>query len=474
MAIREGITFDDVLLTPRKSRVFSRKDIDTKARLSKNITLNIPLVSSNMDTVTEAKMAQAMAEAGGIGIIHRFLSTQRQVEEVKKVKRAENVIISDPITVSPNTTIGEVKEIVKKVGVSGVLVTKDTNGKKNLVGILTARDLLFETDNNKKVSSVMTKDVVAAGPSVTLQKAEKLLHKHRIEKLPLVNKDGSLFGLITLSDIVKRVNNPNASKDDSGHLLVGAAVGVKDDTIERTRELLSAGADVVVVDIAHGHNVRAVETVKELRDTFGKDIEIIAGNIATPEAARDLIKAGADGLKVGIGPGAACTTRIVTGVGVPQLTAIMDTVKVAHKHGIPIIADGGIKRSGHFAKALAAGAGTAMIGNLLAGCKESPGEYIIDRGSVYKYYRGMASHEASSEKTRIDGGSDGFFRSPEGAAGRAPYRGEAQMIITDLLAGLRSSMSYLGAHNLDTFTKNAEFIRVTSAGVTESGPHGVE
>lgn len=474
MAIREGITFDDVLLVPKKSRVFSRKDIDTRAKLSKNITLNIPLVSANMDTVTEATMAQAMAEAGGIGIIHRFLSIERQVEEVQKVKRAENVVIDDPITIAADATIGDARALVKKAGVSGVLVVDERSGKKTLVGILTARDLLFEMRDDKKVSGVMTKKVITAPRSVTLEKAQSILHKHRIEKLPLIARDGTLAGLITLSDIVKRVKNPMAAKDARGRLLVGAAVGVKDDCLERAGALLAAGTDVIVVDVAHGHNVRAIDTVKKLRKTFGKNIEIIAGNIATAEAAFDLIKAGADGLKVGIGPGAACTTRVVTGVGVPQLTAIMDVEKVARKYGIPIIADGGIKRSGHFAKALAAGAETAMIGNLLAGCKESPGEYITDRGVAYKYYRGMASYEASSEKTRLDGGSDGFFRSPEGASGKVPYRGEAYMVLTDLMAGLRSSMSYLGAHDLVTFAKNAEFIRVTPAGVIESGPHGVE
>ena len=477
MNIREGLTFDDVLLLPRRSAVFSRKDVSTKTHLSKHIALNVPLISANMDTVTESGMARAMARMGGIGIIHRFLSIERQVEEVRKVKRAENVIIEDPFTVHPDITLGEAKSFMRREGISGVLVVKEKAGKKLLTGILTRRDLLFETDDRKKVSSLMSTSVVTARPDVTLEKAKDILHDYRIEKLPLTTKDGYLVGLITLRDIIERMENPNSSKDKKGRLLVGAAVGVKEDTIMRTDELLKAGADVIVIDVAHGHNTRAIETTKELRKTFRNKIEIIAGNIATPEAARDLAKAGADALKVGIGPGAACTTRIVTGVGVPQLTAIMDVGKEAKKLGIPFVADGGIKNSGDLSKALAAGADTAMIGNLLAGTKESPGEYILDRGVAYKYYRGMASYDATSEKVRIDresgARSDEFFRSPEGASGRVSYRGEASMVIADLIGGLRSSMSYLGAKDLKEFQKNAEFMRMTQSGMSESGPHGV-
>ncbi len=478
MNIRLGLTFDDVLLLPRKSAVFSRKDVTTKARLTKNITLDIPLISANMDTVTESGMARAMARMGGIGIIHRFLSLERQIEEVRKVKRAENVIIEDPFTVAPDITLGEAKMYMKREGISGVLVVKEIKAKKQLVGILTRRDLLFETDDRKKVSSLMSTTIVTARPDVDLEKAKDLLHANRIEKLPLTNKDGTLVGLITLRDIIERMENPTSSKDKKGRLLVGAAVGVKDDTIARTDELLKAGADVIVIDVAHGHNTRTIEMTKRLRKTFGSKLELIAGNIATGEAARDLVKAGADALKVGIGPGAACTTRIVTGVGVPQLTAIMDVAREAKKLNIPFIADGGIKNSGDLSKALAAGADVAMIGNLLAGTKESPGDYVLDRGVAYKFYRGMASYDASSEKTRLDKkageATDGFFRSPEGASGRVPYRGEASMVITDLLGGLRSSMSYLGATNFKEFQKNAEFIQMTDSGRTESGPHGVK
>ena len=469
--LREGITFDDVLLVPRRSRVFSRKDVDTRSLLSKNILLNIPLISANMDTVTEARMARAMAESGGIGIVHRFLSIEKQVAEVRAVKRAENVIIEDPITAHPDVTIGEVRLLMKQESISSVLVV---DGKQKLVGILTSRDLLFEGNNSLKIGAVMTKNVITARPDVSWEKASALLHKHRIEKLPLTTKSGAVAGLITLKDIVKKLNNPLAAKDKKGRLLVGAAVGVKEDTLERAGKLLAAGADVIVIDIAHGHNERVLETTRLLRKKFGEKIEIIGGNIATPEAAKDLIRAGVDGLKVGIGPGAACTTRGVTGVGVPQLTAVADVVRVAKKHAIPVIADGGVKNSGSFSKALAAGASSVMIGSLLAGCKESPGAYIMDRGVAYKIYRGMASYEAGSEKAQIDGGGDGFARSPEGASGRVAYKGDAAMVLADLVGGLRSSMSYLGARTLKEFHKNAEFIRVTNAGVEESRPHGVE
>lgn len=473
MDIREGLTFDDVLLIPRKSAVYSRKDVDTTARLTPRISLHIPLVAANMDTVTEGKMARALAQMGGIGIIHRFLSIERQAEEVRRVKRAENVVIDDPVTITPDETLGKVRRIIHQEEISGIPVVRERRGKKRLVGIITARDLLFETDDRKKVSEVMTKDVVTASSDVSLETARELLHLHRIEKLPLVDKDGMLMGLITLGDILKRITNPYAAKDKKGRLLVGAAIGIKEDVLPRTEALLAEGADVIVVDVAHGHNERAIATVRLLKKTFGPLIEVIAGNIATAQAAEDLIKAGADGLKVGIGPGAACTTRIVTGVGVPQLTAIMDVAKVTRRRDVPMIADGGVRNSGSFSKALAAGAHTVMIGNLLAGCDESPGEYITDRGVAYKYYRGMASHEATAEKRRLDG-TEASAPTPEGASGRVAYRGEARMVVDDLVGGLRSSMSYLGARDLDQFAKNAQFIRMSRAGFEESGPHGVK
>ena len=461
--MKEGLTFDDVLLAPKKSRVFSRKDVSLKARFSKNIELAVPLVSANMDTVTEARMARFMAESGGIGIIHRFLSIEQEAEEVKKVKRAENIIIDDPYTIGPDQSISEARRIMASDGVSGLLVVDD---KKRLLGILTARDLIFEPENGKKVSEVMTKKVIAAPAKVSFAKAKELMHKYRIEKLPLVSKSGAVKGLITSKDILKKSLNPYASKDKKGRLLVGAAIGVKDDALARTKALLDAGADAIIIDIAHGHNIRAVEMVKTLKKKF-RGIEIVAGNVATAEGVMDLIRAGADAVKVGIGPGAACTTRVVTGVGVPQLTAIMDSAKAASKHNVPIIADGGIKNSGDFSKAMAAGADTAMIGSLFAGADESPGEYIMEEGVAYKLYRGMASRDAAQDKVKLDGGSDGFSRSPEGKAGRVTYRGSAKNVVSDLIGGLRSSMSYLGAKNLKEFSKNAEFIKITPASFKE-------
>ncbi|MDA1334576.1 MAG: IMP dehydrogenase [bacterium] len=464
--IRDGLTFNDVLLVPKKSEVFSRKDIDTKAYLTRLVSIHVPIVSANMDSVTEFQMARAMAENGGIGIIHRFLSIEDQVEEVAKVKRAENTVIEDPYTVHPDYTLFDARRFMESKSISGAIVVDD---KKKLVGIITSRDLLFEQDDRKLVKNVMTQKVITGEPRISLDKAIDLLHTHRIEKLPLVTKAGTLRGLITLKDVLKRIKYPHSSKDKKGRLMVGAAVGVKDDTLKRTDALLRAGVDIIVVDIAHGHNTRAITTTKQIKRKFGKKCQLIAGNVATPRAAEDLIKAGADGIKVGIGPGAACTTRIVTGVGVPQLTAIQDVISVTKKLKIPIIADGGIGNSGDFAKAIAAGAQTAMIGSLLAGCEESPGEYVMENGSAYKHYRGMASYEASSEKVRIDGGGkDGFWRAPEGRSGKVPYRGKTSGVLNDLMAGLRSSMSYLGAHNLSEFSKNAEFIKMSPSGMKES------
>ncbi len=472
--MKKGVTFNDVLLIPKKSRVFSRKDINTETKLSRNIKLNIPLISANMDTVTESEMAREMAKLGGIGIIHRFLSIEKQVIEIKKVKRSENIIIEEPLTTEANKKVIDLITELKQENISSALVTKLKNDKKYLTGIITKRDLLFETDPEKKVSALMTKNVITASPKTTLKKAKEILHKNKIEKLPITKKDGELLGLITLSDIIKKINNPNAAKDKKGRLLVGAAIGVKEDFLERAKALKNAGVDVLVIDIAHGHNKREINVLKKLKKLFKNEIDIIAGNIATKEAALDLIRAGADGLKVGIGPGAACTTRIVTGVGVPQITAITDVVKIAKKYNIPVIADGGIKNSGDFSKALATGASCVMIGSLLAGCKESPGEYIIDRGMIYKYYRGMASFEAASDKKQLDKTRpDGLLRVPEGASGKVYYKGDSFMVINELVSGLRSSMSYLGAKNLKEFSKNAEFIKITNASMIESGPHGV-
>ncbi|OGF62519.1 IMP dehydrogenase [Candidatus Giovannonibacteria bacterium RIFCSPLOWO2_01_FULL_44_40] len=461
--MREGYTFDDVLLEPQRSGVFSRKDVSTEAQFSRNIRLNLPVVSANMDTVTEAKMARFMAESGGIGIIHRFLNIERQADEVRRVKRAESAVIEDPYTIFVDTEFGEAKKLMEEKSVSGLPVL-DRAGK--LVGIITRRDILF-SENGGKVRDIMTKKVISAHPKIKLADAKKIMFQHRVEKLPLVDRTERLKGLITLKDILKQANGKLASKDKKGRLLVGAALGVKGDTFERAKALLNAGADVLVVDIAHGHNERALDTIKFLKKKFS-GVEIVGGNVATPKGTIDLIKAGADAVKVGIGPGAACTTRIVTGVGVPQLTAILECAKAAAKYKVPIIADGGIRNSGDFSKALAAGASTVMIGSLFAGTDESPGEYVLEDGAGYKLYRGMASRDAAPNA------GDGAYRAPEGKSGKVPYRGRAKNVLDDLIAGLRSSMSYLGAKSLRDFQKNAKFIKITSATLRESHIHDMK
>lgn len=462
--MRDGYTFDDVLLEPQRSGVFSRKDVNTESQFSKHITLNMPIVSANMDTVTEHKMARFMAESGGIGIIHRFLPIDRQVAEVMRVKRAESVLIEDPYTIGSEADISEAERTMSEKNVSGLPVL---NFAGKIVGIITRRDILFAEEKSKKVSDAMTKKVITGSPRITLPAAKKILFEHRIEKLPLVDRSGRLKGLITLKDILKQGNGRLSSKDKKGRFLVGAALGVKGDTLERARALLNAGADALVVDIAHGHNDRALETVRLLKRKF-KGAEIVGGNVATLKGVVDLIRAGADSVKVGIGPGAACTTRIVTGVGVPQLTAILECAEAAAKYKVPIIADGGVRNSGDLSKALAAGASTVMIGSLLAGTDESPGEYIFEEGAGYKLYRGMASREASPSA------GDDMYRAPEGKSGKVPYRGRAKNVLDDLVAGLRSSMSYLGAKNLRDFQKNARFIKITSATLRESHPHDMK
>src|SRR3989344_4137170 len=462
--MREGYTFDDVLLEPQRSGVFSRKDVTTRSQFSRGIFLNAPVVSANMDTVTEYRMARFMAESGGIGIIHRFLPIAAQAEEVRKVKRAENVVIDDPYTVNADQNVADAERIMKEKGVSGLPVL-DSDGR--IAGIITRRDILFAENLGKKVSEAMTKKVITAKAGTTLSEAKKILFRHRIEKLPLADKSGKLRGLITLKDILKRANGESASKDKKGRLLVGAALGVKDDTLERAKALLDAGADVLVVDIAHGHNERALNAIKLLKKKF-KGAEIVGGNVATPKGAIDLMKAGADAVKIGIGPGAACTTRIVTGVGVPQLTAVLECARAAEKYKIPAIADGGIRNSGDFSKALAAGASTVMIGSLFAGTDESPGDYVLEDGVGYKFYRGMASRDAAPNA------GDGAYRAPEGKSGKVPYRGRAKNVLDDLIAGLRSSMSYLGAKSLRDFQKNAKFIKITSATLRESHIHDMK
>ncbi|HYA88031.1 MAG TPA: IMP dehydrogenase [Nitrospirota bacterium] len=469
--IREGLTFDDVLLLPSKSDILPR-DVDVRTQLTKRILLNIPLVSAAMDTVTEAKLAIALAQEGGLGFIHKALAVDLQAEEVDKVKKSESGMIIDPITISPDAKISDALEVMKKYRISGVPVTK---GHK-LVGILTNRDLRFETRYNLKVSDVMTKDPLITAPlGTTLEKAMKILQKYKIEKLLIVEKDNRLRGLITIKDIEKKIKYPNACKDKLGRLRVGAAVGVGDYT-ERVPELLKAGVDVVVVDTAHGHSQGVLDAVKGIKRKF-PELDVVAGNIATSEAAKDLIKAGADCVKVGIGPGSICTTRVVSGAGVPQITAVMDCCKEADKVGIPVIADGGIKFSGDITKALAAGASCVMIGGLFAGTEESPGESILYQGRSYKVYRGMGSISAMER-----GSKDRYFQTheeersklvPEGIEGRVPYKGTLSASVVQLVGGVRSGMGYCGCESLKALKERAQFIKITSAGLRESHVHDV-
>ncbi|HEX9020635.1 MAG TPA: IMP dehydrogenase [Nitrospirota bacterium] len=469
--IREGLTFDDVLLLPAKSDVLP-KDVDVRTQLTKRITLNIPLVSAAMDTVTEAKLAIALAQEGGLGFIHKALPINAQAEEVDKVKKSESGMIIDPITISPDAKIADALELMKKYRISGVPVTK---GHK-LVGILTNRDLRFETRYNLKVSEVMTKDRLVTAPlGTTLDKAMKILQKYKIEKLLIVDKDFSLRGLITIKDIEKKIKYPNACKDKLGRLRVGAAVGVND-YAERVPELLKAGVDLVVVDTAHGHHQNVIDAVRSVKKKF-PDLDVVAGNIATAEAARDLIRAGADCVKVGMGPGSICTTRVVSGAGVPQITAVMDCSREADKAGIPTIADGGIKFSGDITKALAAGASSIMIGSLFAGTEESPGETILYQGRSYKLYRGMGSIGAMEK-----GSKDRYFQAheeeraklvPEGIEGRVPYKGTLAASVHQLIGGVKAGMGYTGCENLKTLKTRARFVRITSAGLRESHVHDV-
>lgn len=465
------LTFDDVLLVPRKSDVYSRRDASTRTQFSRNIWLNIPLVSANMDTVTESEMAKAMARAGGLGIIHRFMTAEDEAREVEKVKRAEAVIIENPHTISPDKNLLELNKETARTGVSGFIVI-DKN--KKVIGIITRRDVSFEPDLAKLVKDVMTKDVITAPTNISIEKAKTILRENKIEKLPLVLKNGELKGLITSGDIVRKTLYPEAVKDKRGHLLVGAAIGVNEDYLERAGMLVDAGCDALVVDVAHGHNERAINAVKAIRKNF-KHIDLVAGNVATPQGTLDLIKAGADCVKVGIGPGATCITRIVTGVGVPQLTAIQFCAETAKKHGVPIIGDGGIRNSGDLSKALAAGANTVMVGSIISGTKESPGDYIMDNGIAYKIYRGGASRESFEDKLRKENkSSDGLYRAAEGRSGKVQYKGDVGIIIKDVIAGLRSSMSYLGAKDIKTFQDNAEFVRTTEGGIRESRAHGIK
>lgn len=470
--IGEGLTFDDVLLVPQRSGVASRKDVDTSAPLTPKIKLAIPIISANMDTVTEAPMAAAMAQQGGLGIIHRFTSVEDQVIQVARVKRLEGLLIKNPYTTGPNISLADAKELMDRYDTSLLIVDRD--GK--LLGILTFRDLRFERDFKKPVWRAMTKGkkLVTGNPGITLVKAEALLHKHRIEKLPLVDRQGILVGLVTSKDLIKRIKFPTATKDEQGRLRVGAAIGVKAGFLERAKALIEAEVDVLVVDIAHGHSELAIETVKAVKKRFPK-MEVIGGNVTTPEGVRDLQAAGADAVKVGVGPGSVCTTRIVAGSGYPQLSAIKECVKAAK---VPLIADGGIRYPGDLAKALAAGAQTVMVGNLLAGTDESPGSMLIKDGRRYKLYRGMAGVGANLDKKDSDGTGieDQLLldeMTPEGVDALVPYRGTVKEVLRQLVGGLRSGMSYSGARNLKELQQKAQFVRITAAGIKESHPHDV-
>lgn len=472
-----GLTFDDVLLVPKRSDVRSRKDVSTATWLAKGIRLNIPVISADMDTVTETRMAIVMAQQGGIGILHRFMSVDRQAESVKRVKRAENIVVDHPIQIAPGATVNQARQRMAEAEVGGLVVV-DEQG--HLLGVVTTRDVLLANNGMDPVSAVMTprERLVVAGPNETIEQAREKLFQHRVEKLPLVDAENRVVGLITVQDIVKIQEHPSATKDNRGRLVVGVALGARlDEDLVRAAACVEAGADVFVVDIAHGHSEHTLEMVRQLKKTFPK-IPVIAGNVATAEGVRDLAEAGADAVKVGIGAGSICITRIVTGFGVPQLTAVSECAEMGQKLGIPIIADGGIRNSGDMVKALAAGASTVMIGNMLAGTDESPGAPVVRDGRRFKVVRGMASLTANVDRKAIDKGevADEDYAEvvPEGVEAIVPYRGAARDILYQLVGGLRSGLSYAGAHTIEELWEKAEFIRITPAGKEESGPHNVQ
>ncbi|NPC94901.1 IMP dehydrogenase [Bacillus sp. WMMC1349] len=470
---KEGLTFDDVLLIPAKSEVLPR-DVDLSVQLTSSIKLNVPIISAGMDTVTESEMAIAIARQGGMGVIHKNMSIEQQAEQVDKVKRSERGVITNPFFLTPEHQVFDAEHLMGKYKISGVPIVDNEENQK-LVGIITNRDLRFIADYSMKISDVMTKEELVTAPvGTTLDEAEKILQKYKIEKLPLLDDQGVLKGLITIKDIEKVIEFPNSAKDVHGRLLVGAAVGITGDSMTRVHKLVEANVDVIVVDTAHGHSKGVIETVKNIRETY-PDLNIIAGNVATAEATKSLIEAGADVVKVGIGPGSICTTRIVAGVGVPQITAIYDCATEARKHGKTIIADGGIKFSGDIVKALATGGHAVMLGSLLAGTSESPGETEIYQGRRFKVYRGMGS-VAAMEK----GSKDRYFQEenkkfvPEGIEGRTPYKGPVADSIYQLVGGLRAGMGYCGAKDLKSLREESQFIRMTGSGLRESHPHDVQ
>ncbi|HHV75810.1 MAG TPA: IMP dehydrogenase [Syntrophothermus lipocalidus] len=467
--VKEGLTFDDVLLVPGPSEVLPR-DVDVSTRLTRVLKLNIPIMSAGMDTVTDARMAIAVAREGGIGVIHKNMSIEAQAKAVDRVKRSEHGVISDPFSLSPRDKVRDAIRIMEEYHISGVPITEGTR----LIGIITNRDIRFEDDWDQEIGEVMTKENLITAPvGTTLHEAREILRRHKVEKLPLVDEDFNLKGLITIKDIEKARKYPNSAKDARGRLLAGAAVGVSADTMERVEALYKAGVDLIVVDTAHGHSRGVIETVKAIKRDW-PELQVMAGNVATAEGTEDLIKAGADAVKVGIGPGSICTTRIVAGIGVPQITAVYDCSQVARRYDIPIVADGGIKYSGDITKALAAGADVVMLGNLLAGTEESPGEVIILQGRSYKVYRGMGSLGAM-----VQGSSDRYFQEnepklvPEGIEGRVPYKGPVSETIFQLVGGLKAGMGYCGVRNIEELKTKARFIRITNAGLVESHPHDV-
>ncbi len=468
--LKDGLTFDDVLLVPQKSEVLP-KDVKTETYLTKSIKLNIPLMSAGMDTVTESKMAISMARQGGIGIIHKNMSIEAQALEVDKVKRSESGVIVDPFYLSKDHTIQDADDIMARYKISGVPIVDDN---KKLIGIITNRDIKFEDDMNKSIEDAMTKDnLVTAKEGISLEEAQQVLKKNKIEKLPIVDEEGHLKGLITIKDIEKKIQYPNSAKDSCGRLLCGAAVGISADIMDRVDALVKSNVDVIVLDSAHGHSKGVMDAVKKVKEAYPQ-LQVIAGNVATAEATEDLIKAGADCVKVGIGPGSICTTRVVAGIGVPQVTAVMDCAKVGHKYGIPVIADGGIKYSGDVVKALAAGASVCMMGSLFAGTEESPGEIVLYKGRSYKTYRGMGSIGAMEK-----GSKDRYFQNdtkklvPEGVEGMVAYKGKAEEIVYQMIGGLRAGMGYCGAKTLQDLMDTATFIKITAASLKESHPHDI-
>jgi IMP dehydrogenase len=470
----KALTYDDVLLVPQYSDVDSRRTLSTKSWLTKKITLHMPIVSANMDVVTESEMAITMAREGGIGIIHRFLSIAEQARQIQRVKKAESFVVDDPITMTESHTVSDVKRVVEETGTGGILIVDEN---KKLIGIVSTRDLLFETDADKPVTAIMSRNVHSASPGTSLKDAERLLHEYRVEKLPLVDENGRVAGLVTLKDIMKITQYPRATKDARGRLAVGAAVGVRDKEIRRVEAVLEAGADCIVVDIAHGDSHLEIEMIKNICRNF-PNAQIIGGNVATADGTKRLIDAGVDAVKVGVGPGSICITRNVAGSGVPQLTAVIECAEAARQYGIPIIADGGIRQPGDLAKAIAAGAQTAMIGSLLAGTDESPGLVMTRKGHRYKASRGMASREANIDRKQREG--DDVTQEEieeyvaEGVEAAVPYRGRAREVLNQLVGGLQSGMSYSGAHSIEEFQQKAIFVRMTGAGLKESGPHDVE